>query len=471
MDERHQGRGRSGEGIVRSCLSQDLSDPYHATYLSFYLLGLGSLLPWYFFSTAKGYWDYKFSGGNSSSEQSSNSDLLVYFESYLSIASTVPNVFVSVLNVLLIHKLSANVRVLSSLATMLLIFAVTAALVKVDTSTWLSGFFGVTMTCVVVVNSATAVFLGSLYGLAALFPAKYPQAFITGQAMGGTLSVLASIVDIAAAGDVTDSALAYFLTADIYVLVCIVIYLRLCKLPFARYHISYEAPPSINYDARDAASVQSDSDEPYPADTDVLMAPAYTHAPRQQEQHQQQRSFPPVRAILRETRWLCLCVFFCFYVSMILFPPVLANIVPTSVSPESVWAKKYFVPVAIFLVYNLGDLVGRVTAGWLRWPAPESWLMPALVFLRTAFLPLFAFCNYQPRRHTSTLLLANDAVPVVLTALLGVTNGHLGSTALTFAPRVVPAEMAEATGAVMTFFLSLGLAAGALSSNIFMRFI
>lgn len=58
--------------------------------------------------------------------------------------------------------------------------------------------------------------------------------FISGQAMGGTLSAVASIVDLAVAEDVTDSALAFFLTADIFILFCIIAYLLLPKLPYSR---------------------------------------------------------------------------------------------------------------------------------------------------------------------------------------------------------------------------------------------
>lgn len=56
----------------------------------------------------------------------------------------------------------------------------------------------------------------------------------SGQAMGGTLSAVASVIDLAAAEDVTDSALAYFLTADVFILLCIVAYLLLPKLAYSR---------------------------------------------------------------------------------------------------------------------------------------------------------------------------------------------------------------------------------------------
>lgn len=52
--------------------------------------------------------------------------------------------------------------------------------------------------------------------------------------MGGTISAVASVIDLAAAADVTDSALAYFLTADIFIVVCIVVYLLLPRLEYSR---------------------------------------------------------------------------------------------------------------------------------------------------------------------------------------------------------------------------------------------
>lgn len=52
--------------------------------------------------------------------------------------------------------------------------------------------------------------------------------------MGGTLSATASILDLAVTEDVTDSALAYFLTADFFILLCIITYLLLPKLAYSR---------------------------------------------------------------------------------------------------------------------------------------------------------------------------------------------------------------------------------------------
>lgn len=52
--------------------------------------------------------------------------------------------------------------------------------------------------------------------------------------MGGTISAVASLVDLAASSDVTDSALAFFLTADVFLSLCIGLYLLLPRLEYAR---------------------------------------------------------------------------------------------------------------------------------------------------------------------------------------------------------------------------------------------
>lgn len=52
--------------------------------------------------------------------------------------------------------------------------------------------------------------------------------------MGGTISAVASLVDLVLASDVTDSALAFFLTADVFLGLCVGLYLLLPRLEYAR---------------------------------------------------------------------------------------------------------------------------------------------------------------------------------------------------------------------------------------------
>ncbi|KAG2462450.1 S29A3 protein, partial [Polypterus senegalus] len=258
---------------------QKPQDNFSVVYAIFFLLGVGSLLPWNFFVTAKHYWTYKLNSGSGPS----SSDFSNYFEGYLSIASTVPSVICLILNFLLVNKISPTVRVLSSLSVMLAIFIITTVFVKVDTSAVTKEFFMATLVCVACVSGASTVFTGSVFGVTGRFPMRISQALISGQAMGGTLSAVASIIDLAAGNDITDSALAYFLTADIFIVLCIIAYLLLNRLAYSRYYMA--GTGSLN-----------------------LLQYEVIDAGRGTEEHLRMNSIPPLQPILKKTAMLGSCL-------------------------------------------------------------------------------------------------------------------------------------------------------------------
>ncbi len=171
-------------------------------------------------------------------------------------------------------------------------------------------------------------------------------------------------------------------------------------------------------------------------------------------------SVPPLQAILRKTWVLGLSVFYVFCVSIMVFPAVSSGIQSVHKDSGSPWTTTYFVPLTSFLLYNAADFCGRQATAWLQVPGPTSHLLPVLVACRSIMVPLFMFCNYQPRDHLHTVLFAHDLYPVVFNCLLGLSNGYLGTLPMIYGPKVVPRELAEATGVVMSFFLTLGLAVG-----------
>uniref|UniRef100_A0A8C0GJI8 Solute carrier family 29 member 3 n=1 Tax=Chelonoidis abingdonii TaxID=106734 RepID=A0A8C0GJI8_CHEAB len=363
-----------------------------------------------------------------------------YFESYISIASTVPSVLCLIGNFVLVNRVSASIRILSSLAVMLAVFVVITVLVKMDTSTWTRHFFVITIICVVIVSSASTIFSSSIFGLTSCFPMKNSQALISGQAMGGTVSAVASVVDLAAAADTTDSALAYFLTADVFIIVCIVVYLILPKLEYSSY-------------LEGADESQGITNSSFPAKGTSV------------------QNIPPLRPILTKTAVLGFCVFYVFFISIIIFPSISSSIESVNKDSGSLWTSKYFIPFTSFLLYNFADWCGRQITAWIQAPGPKSKLLPALVLLRTLSLPLFMLCNYQPRIHIKMVIFNRDVYPAVFIALLGLSNGYLGTLAIIYGPKILPKELAEATGVVMTFYLTLGLALGSACSILLVHLI
>lgn len=68
------------------------------------------------------------------------------------------------------------------------------------------------------------------------------------------------------------------------------------------------------------------------------------------------------------------------------------------------WKRLYFVPVCCFLLYNVMDYAGKEVATLVQWPQPSRCgkvILLTMAVLRTAFIPLFMFCNLAPEnRHT-----------------------------------------------------------------------
>ncbi|NXY92410.1 S29A1 protein, partial [Alcedo cyanopectus] len=96
----------------------------------------------------------------------------------------------------------------------------------------------------------------------------------------------------------------------------------------------------------------------------------------------------------------------------------------------------------------------------------DSCLLPALVALRVIFIPLFMLCNVQPRDYLPVIF-SHDAWYIIFMIIFSVSNGYLASLCMCFGPKKVLAHEAETAGAVMAFFLSLGLALGAAVSFLF----
>ncbi|XP_073096991.1 equilibrative nucleoside transporter 3 isoform X2 [Manis javanica] len=464
-------------------------DRFNGAYIIFFSLGIGGLLPWNFFVTAKEYWIFKLQNCSSPAPEGDpeSSDILVsedgtnptkrdpvsafrwgpsppssvtsvvpslvclqnYFESYLTIASTVPSVLCLVANFLLVNRVPVHVRVLASLTVMLTVFVVMTVLVKVDTSSWTHGFFAVTIMCMAILSSTSTIFNSSVFGMTGSFPMRNSQALISGGAMGGTISAVASLVDLAAASDVTDSTLVFFLTADVFLGLCIGFYLLLPRLEYARYYMRPVCP----------AHVFSGEEQP-PQDSPNAPLVAPSHSP-----------VPPLCPILKKTASLGFCIIYLFLITSLIFPAISTNIESLSKDSGSLWTTKFFVPLTTFLLYNFADLCGRQITAWIQVPGPRSKVLLGLVLLRTCLVPLFVFCNYHPRIHLRTVVFQSDIYPVLFISLLGLSNGYLSTLALIYGPKIVPRELAEATGVVMSFYVCVGLVLGSAGSALLMHLI
>ncbi|XP_068183802.1 equilibrative nucleoside transporter 1-like [Antennarius striatus] len=433
-------------------------DKYHAVWIIFFILGLGTLLPWNFFMTATVYFTdrLKDPSVDISANQTANltleggdsrNMLESKFNNVMTLCSMVPLLIFTCLNSFLYQRISQKLRVFGSLVAILVVFLLTAIFVKVDMAPM--PFFTLTMIKIIFINSFGAILQGSLFGLAGILPTSYTTPIMSGQGLAGTFAAFSLICALASGSALQDSAFGYFITACVVILLAIVSYLALPRLEFFQYYMeSIASGPSANESKMDALTkVESQVEKP-PVNLLEDEAPPTVS----------------VFQIFKKIWVMALSVCFIFTVTIGVFPAVTVDVKSTIANGGS-W-DVYFIPVACFLLFNVMDWVGRSLTAVCLWPSKDSFWVPVLVAMRLIFAPLFMLCNVQPRYYLPVWF-AHDAWYIFIMILFSFSNGYLASLTMCYGPKKVPQHEAETAGAIMAFFLSVGLALGAAVSFAF----
>uniref|UniRef100_UPI0037E88B15 equilibrative nucleoside transporter 2-like isoform X2 n=1 Tax=Semicossyphus pulcher TaxID=241346 RepID=UPI0037E88B15 len=428
----------------------------------FFILGLGTLLPWNFFMTASLY----FQGRLNTTEWSNGTAVVrkeYYFNNWMTLLSQLPLLLFTLLNSFLYQRISEAIRIGGSLVFILLLFIFTAVLVKVPMEE--DCFFSVTMATIWFINSFGAVLQGSLFGLVGLLPQKYSAIFMSGQGLAGTFAAIAMLIAIGSEADSETAALGYFVTPCVGTLLTLFSYMLLPRLDFAQYHLNksskYEAETTdgllkesgtvengkLNGHANGSTACGADEAESDPS------SDATKHSFLSQEQSEK----ASVMEVFKKIWVMAFCVTFVFTVTLSVFPAVTADVRTTF--PNNKW-ERFFISVCCFLIFNINDWLGRTITTWLQWPSKESRLFPALVVSRIVFVPLLMLCNVQSRSNLPVYF-PHDAAFTVIMVLFSLSSGYFVCLSMSYAPQMVESKDAETAGALMTFFLALGLSIGA----------
>lgn len=434
----------------------------------FFILGLGTLLPWNFFMTASMYFNNRLN-----TPEWSNGTVTTrkeyYFNNWMTLLSQLPLLLFTLLNSILYQRISEKMRIAGSLVFILVFFILTAVLVKIPMEE--DRFFSVTMATIWFINSFGAVLQGSLFGLVGMLPQKYSAVFMSGQGLGGTFAALAMIFAIASEADSESAALGYFITPCVGTLITLFSYMLLPKLKFARFHLvrecvkkqSYELETSSRLLTTDAVSVNASDPSngsvsnrnPNKGDNDEEegVKQAFVTLPSENTSSSQKSS---VLQVFKKIWVMAFSVTFVFTVTLSVFPAITVDV-------KTVYGGKwerYFIPVVCFLIFNLMDFVGRTVTLVSKWPSKDSRWFPALVVSRVIFVPLLVMCNVQDRNYTPVLF-SNDLMFAAIMVFFSVSSGYFVCLSMTYAPQLVEPKDGETAGALMTFFLALGLSLGA----------
>lgn len=447
--------------------SHQPQDRYKAVWLIFFVLGLGTLLPWNFFITATQYFTSRLNTSqnislvtNQSCESTealadpsvslpARSSLSAIFNNVMTLCAMLPLLIFTCLNSFLHQKVSQSLRILGSLLAILLVFLVTATLVKVQMDAL--SFFIITMIKIVLINSFGAILQASLFGLAGVLPANYTAPIMSGQGLAGFFTSVAMICAIASGSKLSESAFGYFITACAVVILAILCYLALPWMEFYRHYLQLNLAVPAEQETK--LDLISEGEEPR-GGREESGVPGPNSLPANRNQS--------IKAILKSIWVLALSVCFIFTVTIGLFPAVTAE-VESSIAGTSPWKNCYFIPVACFLNFNVFDWLGRSLTAICMWPGQDSRWLPVLVACRVVFIPLLMLCNVK-QHHYLPSLFKHDVWFITFMAAFAFSNGYLASLCMCFGPKKVKPAEAETAGNIMSFFLCLGLALGAVLS-------
>ncbi|XP_064484334.1 equilibrative nucleoside transporter 1-like isoform X2 [Ornithodoros turicata] len=405
-----------------------IRDPFNFVFITMFLFGIASLLPWNFFITADDYWKYKFRNVSANeSVVTGKTELQAVFPSYLAIASKVPYIFSLALNTYLSRRVQPARRIGWPLFGCAVLFVVTAVLVKINTDSHQMEFLGGTLAIVVLINLCSGFLQGGGTGLAGCFPVRYMAANVYGQAVGGVFATVAQILCLMSDVSPTTSALLYFILAVLTLILTQVCFGVLLKTHFYKYYIGTQTVSYVDF-----------------ANNCTKEKTSLWH-------------------IFKGGWMFFTSIVLIFWVTLSIFPTIMVLVVSTHADNGSTITNKFFIPLSCFMMFNISDLIGRFICAYL--PMSATWKKTILVscLARVVFVPLFLLCNAHPRQHLPVLF-NSDLAYVIFMCLFGLSNGYLTSITLTYSSKSATPENQETAGSMAAVFLGLGLMLGSVSS-------
>lgn len=454
-------------------------DRYNLVYIILIIHGIGTLMPWNMFINAENYFrDFKLVSPNitntdpswTSNDENNLQSLRKNFLPYVGLASQIPNVIFNGLN-LLVNMGSGNLRVRVNITLVVeaIVFGLTIILAMIDSTQWPVTFFYLTMATIVLLNMASGIYQNCVFGTGAKFPGAYTNAILIGSNFSGTFTSIVNLLSIYMAPKPQEAAIYYFVTALFVITICLVTYNLLPLSPFFRFHdLSTNQPDTneIEFIIAKEPSTQEHSDEiPETLRKTVdAMVPRPGEGLTEKKNNSFKDDLDLKWRVLLKCWPQCLNVFLTFYVTLALFPSILADIKQL----QGIFDNKYFTPVACFFVFNLFAMIGNLISGWTTWPGKHKvWIF---VLARFLFVPFFLFCNFHPESRHWPVLITNDIIFVIGNILFAVTSGYLSSLCMMFASSDLQPDEAPKAGMLAAFFLVLGIFLG-INSSFFLAWI
>ncbi|RCN31869.1 nucleoside transporter [Ancylostoma caninum] len=153
-------------------------------------------------------------------------------------------------------------------------------------------------------------------------------------------------------------------------------------------------------------------------------------------------------------------VFLVFFVTLAVFPAVLAGTTPNGKGEpwNSAIPRELYPGITVFLNFNLMAAIGSTTANFVQFPGPKLLIYP--VAARLLFIPYFMLCNYNVEDRVMPVWFKNEWFFILGNVVMAFTSGYFSSLAMMYAPRVVQSSYAKTAGMAGALFLITGIMCG-----------
>lgn len=414
------------------------------------ILGVGSSLPWNVFITANAYFHERFEG-------TKYQDSFVTWFNFALNSTTLLTMVLRTSSFMQRFLPRTERKIFLSLVAITIVMLIQIVFVKEPSFRGIP-FFTTTIIYIMIAAFFTAFLQDGLFGLSASLPERYTQGIVSGQALAG-LGIAAGNFGITwskpptkelviledeyqlTEGHVNTSALAYFTLAMVVMVVCILSFILLLHLPIYKAYKSRE-------ELRD--SIKRDKD---------LEAKEMMESFLEPDENTEANKPIDTTSILQRIWYHAVALFLVFFVSIAIFPGITSSIKPLYPSGGRLYRDLY-IPLT-FVIYNFGDLLGRITSS--KYPHPRPLTLMNLSLLRCGFFALFMMCNIVTNGQTPrSVFFHSDIIPLVLIFLLAYSNGVVCSLSFMTYSAYVKEHEKEFSGGVMFFVATFGLTFGSL---------
>ncbi|VDK85960.1 unnamed protein product [Onchocerca ochengi] len=397
---------------------------------AFVFISTTSLLPWNLFMNAHEYYHYKLrnvtDNGSLSDEKDGDTELQRSYEGYITLTGGVSCAF------------GHMIVLLALFPTLLLTY--------IDTDAFQLAFFDISMLLASLASFGSIGLIAcGLLGFSAKFPSENVQAVMIGQSVAEILSSMLSIICQSLAANALMNGRLFFVIALIWSILSIFFYELLIR---SKETESILVEEGIQIDQSSNQRLLDNLDNSFETDESPL--------------HLQSVEAHSLWNDAKQTKTELAAGFVVSFGTMTAFPAV-SSLVQTT-AKNMIW-KNYFSSLACFLLFSCGDALGRLFVNFVELSGK---VLITLSFLRLLAVPVFFFCNINPRYHSVTLF-RSDEIFILTMVLFSISNGFLFTTTTINATRRVRAELRELAGSIFGFMAVISTVFGSLTGLLLVK--